>query len=635
MTFQQQSQSLPSRLEPVAAAGPVPGRRIVLVGPPNVGKSVLFNRLTGRYATVSNYPGTTVEVARGRCRALGGAVVLDTPGLYSLTPVTEEERVTRDLLRALRPGDCVVHVVDAKNLGRLLPLTLQLRAAGLPLVLVLNLMDEARELGLAVDAAGLAALLDLPVVSTVAATGEGVEALLRCLRQGVAAAAGRRGGVAAALPDSFGQQDPLAALPPARLDREPPSAETALAEAQCWHAAAAALAQRVMRQESPAIAFGGWRDRLDHWLLEPATGVPVLLLALVLGFYVVVGRLGGGILVDLLENHLFDHVINPWVERLADAWLPWPVLHDLVAGEYGVVTLGVRYSVALVLPIVGSFFLVFALFEDSGYLPRMALLLDRLCKTFGLSGRAVIPLALGFGCGSMATLATRTLETARERVIATFLLALAVPCSAQLGLILGLLGDRPAALLTWAAVVVLVFMTAGRLAAALTPGAPASFHIELPPLRRPRLGNVLIKTWARLEGYFYEVLPLFVLASVVIWLGRLTGLFQLLVKALEPVARSLGLPDATAVALLFGFFRRDYGAAGLYDLNQKGLMNGGQLAVAAVVLTLFLPCVAQLLIMFKERGWRTALVVAGVTTGTAYGTGLLLRMVIAWTGWIR
>ena len=632
MTFQQPPQALPDRFEGAATAGPLPGRRIALVGPPNVGKSVLFNRLTGRYATVSNYPGTTVEVARGRCRALGGAEVLDTPGLYSLTPITEEERVTRDLLRGLRPGDCVVHVVDAKNLGRLLPLTLQLRAAGLPLVLVLNLMDEARELGLAVDAAGLAALLNIPVVPTVAATGEGVDALLHCLRQNIAAAG--KSGCSVATPDSS-VLSPQAELPPVHLDGEPPSGEVALAEAQCWHVAAAVVAQQVMRQESPVITPGGWRDRLDHWLLEPATGVPVLVLALVLGFYVVVGRFGGGILVDLLEHHLFDHVINPWVERLANAWLPWPVLRDLVAGDYGVITLGVRYSVALVLPIVGSFFLVFALFEDSGYLPRMALLLDRLCKTFGLSGRAVIPLALGFGCGSMATLATRTLETARERVIATFLLALAVPCSAQLGLILGLLGDRPAALLTWAAVVVLVFMTAGRLAAALTPGAPASFHIELPPLRRPRLGNVLIKTWARLEGYFYEVLPLFVLASVVIWLGRLTGLFQLLVKALEPVARSLGLPDATAVALLFGFFRRDYGAAGLYDLNQRGLMNGGQLAVAAVVLTLFLPCVAQLLIMFKERGWRTALVVAGVTTATAYGTGFLLRMVILWTGWIR
>ncbi|MFA5204370.1 MAG: nucleoside recognition domain-containing protein, partial [Lentisphaeria bacterium] len=289
--------------------------------------------------------------------------------------------------------------------------------------------------------------------------------------------------------------------------------------------------------------------------------------------------------------------------------------------------------VALVLPIVGCFFLVFALFEDSGYLPRMALLLDRLCKKFGLSGRAVIPLALGFGCGSMATLATRTLETARERVIATFLLALAVPCSAQLGLILGLLGDRPWALLVWAGAVVLVFMTAGRLAAALTPGEAASFHIELPPLRRPRLGNVLIKTWARLEGYFREVLPLFILASVVIWLGRLTGLFQGLVRALEPVARSLGLPDSTAVALLFGFFRRDYGAAGLYDLSRSGQLTGAQLAVGAVALTLFLPCIAQLLIMFKERGWRVGAWVGLATAAIAYGTALLLHLGLTWTGW--
>ena len=608
-----------------SAAAPVPVRRVILVGPPNVGKSVLFNRLTGRYATVSNYPGTTVEVARGHCRALGGAEVLDTPGLYSLlTPITEEERVTRDLLRGVGPGDQVVQVMDAKNLPRLLPLTLQLRAAGLSPLLVLNLMDEARELGLAIDAEALAAALGLPVLPMVAATGEGVSGLRRHLRRGPAAPAVPVGRSPAAWE---------ADLPPVRLDAAPLSGEAALAEAGRWYAAAAALAAPVVFQATPVPGQGDWRDRLDHWLLEPVTGVAILILVLVAGFYWVVGRLGGGVLVDLLENRLFDGVIAPWVEQAADRWLPWPVLHELVAGDYGVITLGVRYAVALVLPIVGCFFLVFALFEDSGYLPRMALLLDRLCKKFGLSGRAVIPLALGFGCGSMATLATRTLETARERVIATFLLALAVPCSAQLGLILGLLGDRPWALLVWAGAVVLVFMTAGRLAAALTPGEAASFHIELPPLRRPRLGNVLIKTWARLEGYFREVLPLFILASVVIWLGRLTGLFQGLVRALEPVARSLGLPDSTAVALLFGFFRRDYGAAGLYDLSRSGQLTGAQLAVGAVALTLFLPCIAQLLIMFKERGWRVGAWVGLATAAIAYGTALLLHLGLTWTGW--
>jgi len=285
-------------------------------------------------------------------------------------------------------------------------------------------------------------------------------------------------------------------------------------------------------------------------------------------------------------------------------YIPWQALRDLIGGEFGVFTLGVRYAVALILPIVGTFFLAFSLIEDSGYLPRLAMLIDRVFKRVGLNGRAVIPMVLGFGCDTMATIVTRTLETRRERVLSTLLLSLAIPCSAQLGVMLGLLAGRLDLLVIWMAVVLGVFLLVGLLAAKLMPGERPTFYMELPPLRWPTLKNVLVKTYTRMEWYFREVFPIFILASVLIWFGQLTGLFELLVGALVPLTRWLGLPDQSAVAFLFGFFRRDYGAAGLYDI--RATLSGLQILIATVTMTLFVPCVAQFAVMLKERGWKTA-----------------------------
>ena len=216
-------------------------------------------------------------------------------------------------------------------------------------------------------------------------------------------------------------------------------------------------------------------------------------------------------------------------------------------------------------------------------------------------------MVLGFGCDTMATIVTRTLETKRERVIATLLLALAIPCSAQLGVIIGVLSANAFSLIIWAFVIIIVFLLIGFLSAKVMPGKQPSFYMELPPLRLPKIGNVLSKTLARMQWYFLEIVPFFLLASLFIWIGQITGLFALLIRGLEPVMTLLGLPAKTAVVFLFGFFRRDYGAAGLFDLWQTGVLSGTQLVVAAVTLTLFIPCVAQFGIMLKERGWKTTL----------------------------
>ncbi len=327
---------------------------------------------------------------------------------------------------------------------------------------------------------------------------------------------------------------------------------------------------------------------------------------------------------------MFIDILNPLFTRAAQAVIPWQIVRDLFVGDYGVLTLGVRYAVAIVLPIVGTFFLAFSILEDSGYLPRLAMLLDRVFKVIGLNGRAVIPMVLGFGCDSMATLVTRTLETRRERVIASFLLALAIPCSAQLGVILGLMSGHPGGLIIWAICVGGIFLIAGYLAARLLPGPGPSFYMELPPLRLPRIGNMAVKTYSRMVWYFREVLPLFLLASVLIWLGKITGVFDALVAVLKPLVHLMGLPDQAAVAFLFGFFRRDYGAAGLYDIQQY--LSGVQLTVAAITLTLFLPCIAQFLIMKKECGWRVALLSSALVLVIAFASGLAVSAVLHLVG---
>ncbi|MDD5371310.1 MAG: ferrous iron transport protein B [Anaerolineaceae bacterium] len=642
---------------------------VTIVGTPNVGKSVLFNILTGVYATVSNYPGTTVEITRGKGRfAQVEAGVMDTPGMYGLLPITEEERVARSILLHEKP-DIVVHVLDAKNIERMLPMTLQLIEAGLPVFLVVNLMDEADRLGVLIDVDGLQHALGIPVVGTALAVGRGAlklkenlaGALIRArstccptekpAEYQIAYTAKIEAGlerlgqlIDPGYPISIRSMSLLLLqndTEVARMieDQQPklyPAIQALIQDiqsgfnqplpyviARCQREAARLLLEQVL--QAPAHHVSTLASRLSDWMIRPLTGLPMLMVALFV-LYEFVGVFGAQKLVGLLEVNLFGNMINPWVNGWLAYLIPWGVVRDLLGGEFGVITLGIRYAVAIVLPIVGTFFLAFSVIEDSGYLPRLAMLIDRVFKRIGLNGRAVIPMVLGFGCDTMATIVTRTLETRRERLLATFLLSLAIPCSAQLGVMLALLNGHTGLLAIWAAIITGVFLLIGWLAAKLMPGERPTFYMELPPLRLPTLKNVLVKTYTRMEWYLREVFPLFIVASVIIWVGRLTGAFNLAVSALVPVVRFIGLPDATAKAFLFGFFRRDFGAAGLYDL--RGSMTAAQLLIATTTMTLFMPCIAQLSVTIKERGWKTALAITAFIFPFALLVGGLLNVVL-------
>jgi ferrous iron transport protein B len=370
-----------------------------------------------------------------------------------------------------------------------------------------------------------------------------------------------------------------------------------------------------------------WGDLLDRLTREPVTGIPILLAVLYFGLYKFVGGFGAGVLVDYIDETVFAGIVTPVVNAAAERYLPWEWLRSLLVGEYGLYSMGVRYAVAIIIPIVGTFFLSFAVLEDCGYLPRLAMLMDGAFRLLGLNGRAVIPVTLGLGCGTMAVFVTRTLETRRERLLGTFLLALAVPCSAQLGLVMALLSHNSLILSVWACYILAVFIVAGWLSAKLLPGERSPFYMEMPPLRLPSLHNVLTKAYTRMVWYFWEIVPVFILASIILWAGDRSGLLAYIITQLEPVMAMLGLPPQAAQAFLLGFFRRDYGAAGLYDMAGDGTLSDPQLLVAAVTLTLFVPCVAQFMVMLKERGLVATLVMVGIIICTAFSSGWLIHRV--------
>ncbi len=639
---------------------------LLLVGNPNVGKSALFGHLTGKYVAVSNYPGTTVEVTKGRQRSSSDHVeVVDTPGIYSLQPQSEDEIVTRNILLASR-GARVILVVDAKNLARGLVVAQQLCELGLPFCIALNMMDEALSQGMRIDVAALERVVGVPVVPTVATSGRGIDELQR------AVALARPGLLRLRLPDEFewavsgvaailnraaGQPVPDFVALSTLVDRRTlsPELEATLSHQdlqqletigrevrQSFRTPLPATLSRMRRNElnslladivqRPARPAGSLATRLGYICVHPVWGLAVAILTLVL-MYGFVGRLGAGVLVGLLEDGLFARVVNPAVSAVADL-LPWAFAREFLVGDYGLVTMALTYSLAIILPVVTTFFLAFRALEDSGLMPRLAVMSNNLFRRLGLHGKAVLPLILGLGCDTMATLTARIMDTRKERILVTFLLALGVPCSAQLGVILGMLGAVSwAGVVVWLGVVILVFGASGAIAARVLPGPRSDFILELPPLRTPGLRNILVKTAARVEWYLREAVPLFILGTVLLFaLDRMQWLGWIRDGAAPVVQHFLGLPAAATDAFLVGFLRRDYGAAGLYEIQRTGLMDGRQIVVSLVIITLFVPCIANFFVMIKERGLRSALVMGVLVMVIALSVGGALNGLLRLVG---
>ncbi|MDH3518063.1 MAG: ferrous iron transport protein B [Acidimicrobiia bacterium] len=633
------------------------GETIALVGHPNVGKSTLFEALTGRRVITANYPGTTVEVARAGGRRVEGTVI-DSPGLLTFPSRTEDEQATARILLE-EPLRAMVQVGDAKNIRRTLLLTVQLAELGIPMVLALNMADEADQRGVELDLSALQEAIGLPTVSTTANRGVGISELedevaaarLPVLRVAYPAAVEQAiEVVSSCLPGSSVAERALALLWLSRdpvaerwvLDRVSGEDAADLEEARSDELPRLILGARLEAAESLAglvtesagEAGSGMRAFLGRVTAHPVAGLPFLAAAL-LALYWFVGVFGAGTLVGWLEGGLFGEVINPALIEWAERLIPVALISDFFVGEYGLWTMGITYAFALILPIVTTFFIAFGVLEDSGYLPRLAVLTNRVFRAMGLNGRAVVPMVLGLGCVTMATMTTRILESRRERFLVILLLALGVPCSAQLGVVMGMLGGISlTAVAIWAGVVAGLLIVVGWIAAKVMPGERSSFITELPPLRRPALRPVVVKTVARVEWYLREVVPLFLIGSALLFVLDATGALDWLIEFSEPlVVGWLGLPSAAAAAFLMGFFRRDFGATGLFVIASAGLMTAAQVVVAMTTITLFVPCVASVLVIAKERGWRVATGVTLLVFPLAIAVGGLVERGLGLVGW--
>lgn len=596
--------------------------KVVLVGNPNVGKSLFFNHLSGLYVDVSNYPGTTIELTRGQYKH---CEVIDTPGVYGISSFSDEEGVTRDIVLQ---ADILLNIVDAVHLERDLFLTQQLIDMGKNVVVILNFMDEVKKIGLEIDTKLLSSYLGVPVFQTTATTKVGFDQLDAAIEQA-----------------RKGEQDPtLHRKLHAMLSITGSEAEASLILEGDEVIAArhgvkpghereelyierrnrvnliinAVLSERNVRRR---IATGIGRLAVNPW-----TGIPMLFGALYL-IYLFVGTLVAQDLVAFTETTLGNGLWEPWIRGIVEGYItPGSWLGVILIGEFGVLTMTVTYLLFLLLPLVIAFYLSLAIMEDSGYLPRLATLVDRSLNTIGLNGSAVIPLILGFGCVTMATITTRLLGSEREKTISTSILQFAIPCSAQLAVVAALLtGAGFAAILIYSGTIFTVFVLIGTILHRTLPGKTSPLLIDLPPMRVPRFDNVVRKTAYRAYFFMKEATPWFFAGALGVGIMQVTGMLTVWQNILAPLTTGwLQLPREAATAFVMGMVRRDFGAAGLYDLH----LSSDQVVVALVTITLFTPCIASLMVMLKERGLKEASIVWTGTWVVAFLVGGVLSQIL-------
>jgi ferrous iron transport protein B len=603
---------------------PKGARKIVLAGNPNVGKSVFFNALTGMYVDVANFPGTTLDITHGMLEK--DAVIIDTPGVYGVSSFNQEEIVARDVILG---ADIVVNVVDAVHLERDLFLTQQIIDMGIPVVVALNMMDDAEKQGIQIDIDLLSDLLGVPVIPTVAVEKKGLDELkvnLSKARVGLTDPELKQ--KLTKLLERVGSQGEALLI----MEGDPHVAQRhGLKPENCREEIYLARRMKVNDIIKHVVGYQSKRGisftaKLGRWMIQPLTGIPILAGVLYL-MYLLVAVFIAQTVVGFTEEQLMGEMYQPFIVDLVGRFVAGEsVIGTLIIGEFGILTMTVTYILGLLLPLVLGFYFFLSAMEDSGYLPRVAAMVDRVLGFIGLNGKAVIPFILGFGCVTMATITTRLLGSDRERKIATFLLALAIPCSAQLAVIIAMLaGLGPEIALAYIAVMFTVLVIIGTILHKILPGQSTYLLIDLPPLRLPRVENILKKTTTRTWHFVREASPLFAIGALILGVLQVFGLLELIQLGLAPMTEGwLKLPKEAATAFIMGFVRRDFGAAGLFDLTLTPI----QTLIAIVTISLFVPCIASGLIIIKEQGKkRAALIWASVLILAFFFGGLLAQIV--------
>ncbi|MFW6141244.1 MAG: FeoB small GTPase domain-containing protein [Candidatus Saliniplasma sp.] len=567
-------------------------RKLVLIGNPNVGKSVVFSRLTGAEVIASNYPGTTVDFSVGKLH-LGDEYVkvIDAPGTYSLEPTNKAEEVSKKMLEE---ADMVVNVMDATNIERNLYLTLELLEKNVPMVVALNMWDEAQHLGVEINLEKFRDILGIPVVPTVALTGEGIKELVDKISE------------TESVPDFEKRTEEERWIEIGRIIKD---------------------VEHITRRHHTL------RDKISDLTIKPVTGIPIAFAIIFFSFWVV--RLIGENIIGFLFEPLFE-LYRPFAMWMSDR-LGSGIAHDILIGQLiegeidyvqsmGMLTTGLFVPFGMVLPYIVAFYFMLSLLEDSGYLPRLATLSDNVFHKLGMHGHGIVPVFLGLGCNVPGALATRTLETRKQRFISATLMAISVPCMAQTAMIFGILGQHGILYIALVFItLIIVYILAGLLMNRWMKGDSPEIFLEIPPYRRPSLLTILKKTWMRVRWFLTEAIPFLFFGVLLINILYAVGFLEWMGSLFEPVTSGvLGLPKDATTALLIGFLRKDLAVGMLLPLDMAPM----QLVIASTVLTIYFPCVATFAVLIKELGIKDMFISTLIMITTALLVGGVMRLIL-------
>ena len=567
--------------------------KILLMGNPNVGKSAIFSRLTGAKIIISNYAGTTVEYTQGKMK-IGEERpdVIDVPGTYTLEPTCKAEEVA---VQMLKDGDVVINIVNATNLERNLYLTLELLEKNISVIVALNMWDETKHQGIYIDVPKLEKRLGVPVVPTCGLTGEGIKELVSRMEETKV------------------------------LDLSPSS------DSEKWEKIGE-IVEDVQRLTHHHHTF---LQRLEELSIKPFSGIAIAIGVVYSAFWAI-RLIGEGLITYILEP-LFDKVWIPLMLKLSTLLGSDTFLHNVLIGKlidgtidfkmsFGVLTTGLFIPIAMVLPYIISFYLILGILEDFGYLPRLAVLVDNFMHHIGLHGFAIVPMMLGLGCNVPGVLAIRLLEGRREKFITATLMAISIPCMAQIAMIIGLVGQRGGQYLGIIfGTLFLLLIVKGLIMNKVLKGASPEILMEIPPYRIPQLQAVIKKLYMRVSGFLKEALPYVLLGVLFVNILYALNIIDLFSKIFAPFLTGLwGLPKEAISTLIIGFLRKDVAVGMLGPLN----LTTKQLIIGSTVLAIYFPCIATFIMLVKELGIKDMLKSAAIMIFVAIIVGALLNLVL-------
>lgn len=563
-------------------------KKILLIGNPNVGKSVIFSRLTGVNVIVSNYPGTTVEFTKGYMKLDDEKIeVIDVPGIYTLEPTSKAEEVAVKILD--EGADIIINVVDATNLERNLNLTLQLLKRGIPIVVVLNFWDEVKHRGISVDLDELEKILGVPVVKTCGRTGEGIKELV------------------------------------SRLKEVKPSTYE-FAEESKW----CEIGKIITRVQKLSHRHHTFLDRLSEISIRPLTGIPFALVVLFFTFKIV--RFIGEGLITIIDSIFNDYYVI-WISDIVGKVIPIKFLQDLLLGtttkpmeSFGILTTGVYIPFVVVLPYIFSFYLMLSILEDIGYLPRLAVMLDIFLHRLGVHGYTSIPILLGLGCKVPGILATRILESEREKIISTALILMIAPCMPQTTMILTLFGHYGLKYLFLVfSILFVISIIVSIILNKILKGETPELFVEIPPYRVPYIPTLIKKLWIRLKSFLSDAVPLITGGIFIVGVLDTVGITNFIANIIGgPLVTILGLPEKMVSVLILGFLRKDVSIAllKLFHLSIK------QLVIASIFMVLYLPCVSTFFTLLKEIGSKKTFIIILIMLSTAFIVASILNLIL-------